>query len=187
MGQVKRNSESTLPFNFTRCGGRGSARSSGAPRGDDRRDEGARGERPARRGQRQRIPERHAVELRREQVAGADRERQAEHEADDDAPERALQHQPDDVAAAGAERHADADLVGALRDGVGGDAVQADRREHERDDAEEAGEAGHGALLIEGAIDLLLQRPDAGDGQVRIDLGERALDLRLERRRRRRR
>ena len=91
----------------------------------------------------------------------------------------------DDSAAIGAERHAHADLVRALRDRVGGHAVEADRREHERDDAEQPGQARHRALLIERPIDLLLQRPDAGDGQVRIDLGERPLDLRLERARRR--
>ena len=33
----------------------------------------------------------------------------------------------------GAKRHANADLAGALRDGVGGDAVEADSSESERD------------------------------------------------------
>ena len=64
---------------------------------------------------------------------------------------------PDDVAAIGAERHADADFVRPLRDGVGGHAIQADRREHERDGPEQPREARHGALLIERAIHLLLQ------------------------------
>ena len=63
--------------------------------------------------------------------------------------ERAAQHQVDDLAAIGAERHADADLVGPLRDGVRRDAVKADRREQQRDDAEQSGETRDRALLIE--------------------------------------
>ena len=59
---------------------------------------------------------------------------EARGQADDDAAERALQHHADHLAAIGAERHADADLVGALRDLIGGDAVQSDRGEHQRDD-----------------------------------------------------
>ena len=51
----------------------------------------------------------------------------------------------------------------------------------QRDDAEQPGQAGDGALLIEGAIDLLLQRADAGDGQVRIGVGQRPRHQRLER------
>ena len=40
--------------------------------------------------------------------------------------------------AVGAQHHADADFVGALRYGIGGDAVEADGGEDERDDAERA-------------------------------------------------
>ena len=132
--------------------------------------------------ERQRIPELHAVELRGEQVAGADGQRQPEHEPEPDAPERAAQHHADDVAAAGAERHADADLVGPLRDGVGRDAVEPDRREHERDDPEQPREARHGALLIE------RRDPPAAAASARWSRsgsrsrrGQHALHLRLER------
>ena len=54
------------------------------------------------------------------------------------------------------------------------------RRKHERDDAEQSREARDSPLLIERAIHLLLQRPDGRHGQVRIGLGERPLQLRLE-------
>ncbi len=76
--------------------------------------------------------------------------------------------------AIGAENHADADFVGTLRDGVGCDAVEADSGEDQRDDAEEAGEAGGGTLLIKRKLDLLLHGSNAGDGQIGIELGERS-------------
>ena len=50
--------------------------------------------------------------------------------------------------------------------------------------AKESGQARHRALLIERAIDLLLQRPDARHGQVRIGRSQRPLQERLERCRR---
>ena len=71
-----------------------------------------------------------------------------------------MQHHLDHFAPVCAERHAKADLVRPLRNFVGGHAVKSDRRKHQRDDPEQARQAGDGALLIERAIDLLLQRPD---------------------------
>ena len=47
-------------------------------------------------------------------------------------PQRAAQHHARDIAGRRAERHADADLVGAARDGVGQQAVEADRGEQQR-------------------------------------------------------
>ena len=88
--------------------------------------------------------------------------------------ERPTQHEADHVATIGAERHAHADLAPAARHGIGRDAVEADRGEHQRNDAEEAGKAGHGALLVEGPRHLFLERADGVHGQVGIRLGERA-------------
>ena len=112
-------------------------------------NEGARGERHGADAERQRIPELHAIQLGREQLAGAHCQRQAEREADEYPTEGAMQHHPDDLPAIGAERHPDADLVRALRDAVGRHAIEADGGEHQRDDAEQSREARHGAFLIE--------------------------------------
>ena len=50
---------------------------------------------------------------------------------------RSPEHHADDVPARRAERHPHADLVGALRDDVGHDAVDADRRDHQAEHAEQ--------------------------------------------------
>ena len=60
-----------------------------------------------------------------------------------------------------AQRHANSDFVGALRHGIRGHAIKPDRRQNQRHDAEESGEAGDGALLIEREFDLLLHGSDA--------------------------
>src|SRR5439155_20792930 len=121
----------------------------GARGGNDRGDKCAGGERAGGDTERQRIPERYAVQLRGNQASCADRQRQAEHETDDDALECAAEYEIDDPAAIGAERHPDPDLVRALRDGVRGDAVETDGGEHERDDPEQTCQARNGTLLIE--------------------------------------
>jgi hypothetical protein len=69
----------------------------------------------------------------------------------------------------------------AARPCVGRHPVQTNRGQRESDDAEQPGEAGHGARLIERAIHLLLERSDARHRQVGIDFGERPLQLRFER------
>ena len=122
--------------------------------------------------ERQRIPELHPIELGREQIASADRQRQPEYEAKDHAPERAVEHHADHLPTIGAERHTYADLVGPLCDRVCRHAVQADGGQHPGDDPEQSGQTRHRALLIKGAIQLLLQRPDAGYGQVRVGCGQ---------------
>ena len=91
-----------------------------------------------------------------------------------DTLERPAQHHADHAAAIGAERHAQADLAPAARHGIRRDAVEADRGEDQRNDAEQAGEAGDGALLVEGPRHLFLERADVDHGQVGIRLGERA-------------
>lgn len=53
---------------------------------------------------------------------------------------------PQDMRTLRAERHADSELVGALRDGVGDDAVESDEREGDR--REEREEDGGEALLL---------------------------------------
>src|SRR5205814_4554494 len=76
--------------------------------------------------------------------------------------------------------NANADFVGFLGNGIGGDAVEADGGKDERDDAKEAGKAGHGALLIEGKFNLLLHGPDAVNGEVGIQFRQDPGELRFE-------
>jgi len=59
-----------------------------------------------------------------------------------------------------------------LGDRIGGDAVETDSGEKQCDDAEESSEAGDGALLIEGKIDLLLHGANAVEGEIGIELGK---------------
>ena len=58
-------------------------------------------------------------------------------QADQHPLERAAQDQSRARSAVGAERHAKADLVGPLRDAIGRHAIQPDRRQQQRDDAEQ--------------------------------------------------
>src|SRR5216683_48371 len=79
-----------------------------------------------------------------------------------------------------AERHANADFVGSLSNGIGGDAVEANRGKDQRDGAKQAGETGYGALLVEGKLNLLLHGPDAVDGQIGIKFREHPGELGFE-------
>ena len=76
------------------------------------------------------IPERHSIELRRKQAPCPDGERHAQHEPDDHARERPAQDQARDLERVGTERHADPELVGPLRNRIGGDPVESDCREY---------------------------------------------------------
>ena len=63
----------------------------------------------------------------------------------------------DDLASVGAECHADADLVGAAGDVVGGDTIEPDGGQQEGEQAEESREPGDEALLVVFTIDLLTE------------------------------
>src|SRR5260370_723975 len=79
-----------------------------------------------------------------------------------------------------AEGHGNADFVGSLSNGIGGDAVQANRGKDERDGAKQAGEAGYSALLVEGKFNLLLHGPYAVDGKIGIKFREHPGELGFE-------
>jgi hypothetical protein len=77
-------------------------------------------------------------------------------DADDDANDGEAHAMPDDegadAGAVGAESHADAHLLGALLDGVGHEAVDADGGQDERGGSED-GEQEHVEVLARGGVD----------------------------------
>ena len=101
---------------------------------------------------------------------------QAGDDADGDEHHRLAHHEPQHVAALRAERHADADLVRAARDAVGHQAEQADRREQQRQAAEQRVGLREHLLLQEPPLDLLDLRRHVHQRQVRIDLPDRFAD-----------
>ena len=76
------------------------------------------------------------------------------------------------VLPAGAERHADADLLRALRHRVRQHAVDADRREHQRDRAEDREHPAEQAELPERVEPRLLAGLHVEDRQRRIGLAD---------------
>ena len=86
----------------------------------------------------------------------------------------------DHVSAIGAERHPQADFVAAACHGIRRDTVETDCGEDKCNDAEKAGKAGDGALLVEGPSHLFFQRANVDHGQVGIRRGERARDEGLQ-------
>jgi hypothetical protein len=68
-----------------------------------------------------------------------------------------------------AESHAHADLLRALRNGVGHHAVEADGGQQQGDGAEHGHEAGGDFLRIERCADELLERRGVKDGDVGIE------------------
>ena len=77
-----------------------------------------------------------------------------------------------DAGAVGAEGHADAHLLGALLDGVGHEAVDADGGEDERGGSED-GEQEHVEVLARGGLDDDFGHgTDAGDGEAAAGLAE---------------
>src|SRR5882762_373327 len=79
---------------------------------------------------------------------------------------------PDDVATGGAEGHANADFAGALGDGVGHDAVEADDSEESGEETEDGGEAGDHALGGEGVVDGHFGGAHGVDGEIRIHVAD---------------
>src|SRR6266849_5682035 len=79
---------------------------------------------------------------------------------------------PDDVAACGAEGHANADFAGALGDGVGHDAVEADDSEESGEETEDGGEAGDHALGGRGVVDLHFGGAHGVDGEIGIHVAD---------------
>ena|ERR1700735_3014993 len=113
-------------------------------------------------------------------MAGRDCRGNSEGQPQTDLKKCAAQHHLLYVEAVGAEGHANADLACALRDCIGGYAVEADRRESQRYQTEEGRELDDHALLAESEIHLVSEALIPGDHEVWIDGLQRAAHPRLE-------
>ncbi len=154
-----------------RCGAVG--RNDGGKEGADR-------QRPRRHTQRKRVPGSDAVKLGGEQASGTNGQWQAEDQANQYALECSTQDESKHLRAVGTKRHANADFVGSLSNGISGYSVEANRGKDQRNNAEQPRETSHGALLVEGKLNLLLHGSDAVDGQVGIQIGKHPGELRFE-------
>ena len=101
-----------------------------------------------------------AEEQVRDEPAGGERDAEAKRRRRCDKQHRLAHHQPQHVLALRAERHADADLVGAPRDVVRHQAEQTDRREQQREPAEQRIRLREQLFLREALLDLLDLRRD---------------------------
>ena len=63
----------------------------------------------------------------------------------------------------------------ALTDGVRDDAIQADGREREGDDGEDANEGGVESLRSHGGVDVFLQWANGEDGKLTVGLANRGV------------
>ena len=100
-------------------------------------------------GQRQRIVGAHTVELGRPSGVHPAARPACRSPGQARPANSAAQHQSDHVAAIRAERHAQADFAGAPRNRIRSDAIEAHRRQHERQQSEQCRQAGDQALLVE--------------------------------------
>ena len=75
-------------------------------------------------------------------------------------------HQPQDAPGVRADRDADAELARALGDAVGEHAVEPDRRQHQRQAAEERGDRRHQPFAQQRAADVVLGGADVGHRRV---------------------
>ena len=82
-----------------------------------------------------------------------------------------------------AERHPDPELARALRDQIRDHAVDADRRQPERERREQRQQQHREAPARQRLVDPLRHRPHVVDRQVRIELADLAADRRGQRRR----
>jgi hypothetical protein len=78
------------------------------------------------------------VELRLKQAANGERRGETDPEPNDHGRHALLEHHPQHIRGLRAEGHSDADLAGALLNGVGDCAVNSDNGQHERDGREAA-------------------------------------------------
>src|SRR5438128_3356981 len=115
------------------------------------------------------VVRRNLIELRRDQPAERERRDNAEREAADHRFHSLAHDEPQDIACLRAERHAHTDLASALLDGVGNRAVNADAREQERNDRENAEQPHHQPRLTDGLRDDRAHRLRQRDGETGID------------------
>src|SRR5437588_3332383 len=115
------------------------------------------------------VVRRNSIELRRDQPAEGDRRDNAEREPDHHRFHSLAHDKPQDIARLRAERHADADLAGALLDGVGNRAINPNAREQERDAGENAEQPHHQPRLTDGLRDDRAHRLRQRDCETGID------------------
>src|SRR6185369_11190706 len=94
---------------------------------------------------------------------------EANGDTDNCKPSAFAQHHTADAGALGSEGEADANLIGALGDGIGHDAVDTDAGQREGEDAEADRERGEDTFLLGGGVDLLLLGSDIDEGEVFVD------------------
>ena len=82
-----------------------------------------------------------AVELTGHQVAAQQRDRDTDGQPESYLPGGGPEHESDNIATVGAESHAHADFAGAAGHGVGSNSIQTDRRQDERQQSEQSGQA----------------------------------------------
>ena len=94
--------------------------------------------------------------------------------------ERGAQHQAEHVPSISTERHADADLVGSPCYAVSCYAVQSDAGQYECQHAEQLRKPRDESFLIKVASHLLAKTHHVEDGEIRIGIGKRFADSRLD-------
>src|SRR6266403_988758 len=119
------------------------------------------------------VVRRNLIELRRDQPAEREGGDNAQREAGDHRLHSLAHDEPQDIARLRAERHADADLAGALLDGVGNSAVNPNAREQERNAGENAEQPHHQPRLTDSLRDDRAHRLRQRDREIGIDGRER--------------
>src|SRR6266481_1196424 len=119
------------------------------------------------------IVRRNLIELCRNQPAERERRDNAEREPGYHRFHSLAHDKPQDIARLRAERHADADLAGALLDGVGNRAINPNAREQERNAGENAEQPHHQPRLTDGLRDDRAHRLRQRDCETGIDGRER--------------
>ena len=115
-----------------------------------------------------------AEQLALEAPAQRDDANGAEHESTGNQHGALAQHQLEDRAGAAPERDADADLLGPLRHQIRQDAVDADRRQQQRHDAEAERQQDRRAARRQRPLRPVLHRLRVEHGQFAIDAVDRA-------------
>ena len=150
--------------------------------GDVAGDEGRGSEDDGDKGEGGDVPGADLEEQTAKERGGAERAQNSGSDADDGEDAGFAEDELVDGAALGSEGHADTDLAGALADGVGDDAVEADDAEEERESGEASDEPCGGTMQVGGlrVVDALLHGQFVDGADAGVDLmnggGERGQD-----------
>ena len=115
-----------------------------------------------------------------DQTGGCEGDYRAYGDADEGEQQRRLNDAELDLREGSAERHADSDLLGALGDGVGDDAVDSERGEDETECGEDSDEVDKEATRGGGVVDEELDGLEVGGGLAGVELAEGGKDCGLE-------